>query len=132
MSPGPAPLLLFQVGSRPFAAEAAEVERIDSAPTGAEALLEETCLGRPLSARRGLVVRGTGAALAVDVILGLRQPAAGDLSPLPALASRCLGSGAVRGLVLLDGVLTPLLDLPTLMREALGAPAPVPGDSRHA
>lgn len=132
MSPAPAPLLVFQVGPRPFAAEASDVERIGPALAGAEPLLEETSLGRALAARRGLVVRGAGATLAVDLILGLRQPTAADLRPLPPLAARCLGSGAVRGLVLLDGVLTPLLDLPTLVREALGAPPPILGDPHHA
>ncbi|GEJ55678.1 chemotaxis protein CheW [Anaeromyxobacter diazotrophicus] len=129
----PPPVLVFQVGPRLFAAQAAEVERIGPALAGAPDVVGASCLGEPFTARRELVVRGAGAALAVDLVLGLRQPGAADLCPLPPFAAACLASRAVRGLVLLDGAPTPLVDLPTLLQEALlRAAAPSPGDMHHA
>lgn len=134
MSPAlPPPVLVFQVGLRRFAAHAAEVERIGPAQAGAQDVVAASCLGQPLAAQRELVVRGARAALAVDLVLGLRQPVAGDLRALPPFAAACLASRAVRGLVLLDGAAIPLVDLPTLLQEALlRAPAPPLGDMHHA
>ena len=133
MIPAPLPVLVFQVGPLLFAAHAAEVERIGPAQAGVEDVVVASCLGRPAAAQRELVVRGAPAPLAVDLVLGIRQPGPDDLRPLPALAAACLASRAVRGLVLLDGIPTPLVDLPTLLREARpGTPAPPPGEMNHA
>jgi chemotaxis signal transduction protein len=131
-------LLLFQVGSRVFAADVRDVVRIagrgDDGPETSR--LPESRLGRPFSGERGLVLRDGDAGeatLAVDGVLGVRAPAREDLRPLPALASACLTSGAVRGLVMLEDAPTPVIDLPTLLREERrGAAAPEPGDVHHA
>jgi len=129
-------LLVFQVGARVFAADVRDVVRIAGGGERHDgALVPQSCLGRPLVQGRGLVVRdGEGErVLAIDAVLGVREPAARDLHPLPALAALCLGSGAVRGLALLDGAPTPLIDLPTLVREQRdSAAAPSSGEVRHA
>jgi len=49
--------------------------------------------------------------------------AEGDLRPLPPMAAGCLGSLAVSGVVVLDETATPIIDLPTLIREHRGADA---------
>jgi hypothetical protein len=78
-------------------------------------------------------VRGAVSVLAVDLVLGVRQPAPDDLRALPELAAACLASSAVRGLVLLDGTPTPVIDLPTLVRELRPADSsPDPGEPHHA
>jgi len=129
-------LLLFQVGSRVFAADVRDVVRIaGGGERHGEALVPQSCLGRPLVQGRGLVVRdGDGEkVLVIDAVLGVREPPARDLHPLPAVAALCLGSGAVRGVALLDGAPTPLIDLPTLVREQRdSAAAPSSGEVRHA
>lgn len=125
------PVLVFQVGPRLFAADAAEVERIGVALPDATDLVRASCLGSPLAATRELVVRGAPAALAVDLVLGLRQPVPDDLCPLPPLAAACLATRAVRGVVLLDGVPTPHVHLPTLLGEARSGAA-APGGPEHA
>jgi len=129
----PPPLLIFQVGPSRFAADAADVERIDPARAGPRGLAEASCLGAPSAARCELVVRGAASALAVDLVLGIREPAPDDLRALPELAAACLASSAVRGLVLLDGTPTPVIDLPTLVCELRPAgSAPEPGEPHHA
>jgi hypothetical protein len=132
VSSAPAPLIVFQVGPRVFATDASDVERIGPVQGGADGVVAESCLGTALAAQRELVVRGATATLAVDLVLGIREPAPGELCEVPALAAACLGSRAVRGLVLLDGIPTPIIDLPTLVREQRPGPAPDPGESHHA
>ena len=85
--------------------------------------LEIPLSGATVRAEGDLDFRGT---LGVDRVLGLRAVEAADLRPLPPPAGACLGTRAVAGLVLLDGALTPLVDLPTLIRERRQAAAPDP------
>jgi len=119
-------VVLFQVGARLFAARAAGVARIGPADAGAPGWTEETALGRPLAPGRGLFCAGQDGALGVDRVLGLRAVSAADLRPLPPPCADWLGTRAVAGLVLLDGALTPLVDLPTLLREQRRPAAPGP------
>jgi chemotaxis signal transduction protein len=116
VSPGEQ-VVLFQVGARLFAARAAGVERIGPADSGAPGWTEQTALGSPLAPARGLFCAGEAGALGVDRVLGLRAVPEADLRPLPPPSGDWLGTRAVTGLVLLDGALTPLVDLPTLLRE---------------
>lgn len=120
-------VVLFQVGSRILAARAAGVERIGSPrEDGAPSLLAESCLGRPRAPLRSLIVHaeeGLEAGLCVDRVLGIRSVGEADLLPLPALAAGTLSTAAVAGLVMLDGAPTPLVDLPTLIREQRQAAA---------
>ncbi len=116
------PVLLFQVGPRLYAARAGGVARVAAPGEVGGALVEESCLGRPLHAARALAAPG-GGALAVDQVLGVRRLEASEVRPLPAVAAGMLGSAAVAGLVLLDGAAAPLVDLPTLIRERHGAAA---------
>lgn len=128
----PGRLLVFQVGPRVFAADVRDVVRIAPGGEGlAEALVPESCLGRPFQPGRGLVVRGDPGedVLCVDGVLGVREPSPADLHELPALAAACLRSAAVRGLVVVDDAPMPLIDLPTLIRELRsGAAASAPGE----
>ena len=119
-------VVLFQVGARLFAARAAGVARIGRADRRAAGWVAESALGRPLAPARGLYCAGEDGTLGVDRVLGLRAVEAADLRPLPPPAGACLGTRAVAGLVLLDGALTPLVDLPTLIRERRQAAAPDP------
>jgi chemotaxis signal transduction protein len=117
---GPQVVLLFQLGPRLLAARASGVDRIGNPrEEGIQVLLSESCLGRPWAPRRSLIVvsRAGEAGLCVDQVLGFRSVEAGDLLPLPPLADGALSTGAVSGLVMLDGMPTPLIDLPTLIRE---------------
>lgn len=113
-------LVLFRVGERVFASDVHDVVRIAGNERDGDEVVHESCLGRPLVWTRGLVVRD-GAdghrVLAVDSVLGVKEPAPDDVHPLPALAAACLPSCAVRGLALLGEETTLLIDLPTLIRE---------------
>jgi hypothetical protein len=119
----PGRVLLFHVGARLFAADVADVLRIAPGVRHGGGPLAETALGSAHVGARGLVVRDGSAerVVAVDGVLGVRALGPGELHALPALAAACLATGAVRGLVLLEGAPTPLVDLPTLVRE--GGPA---------
>jgi chemotaxis signal transduction protein len=130
----PGRVLLFHVGARLFAADVRDVVRIASGADGAAERIAETPLGRAQGAARGLVVR-IGAAervLLVDLVLGVHALGPGDLHALPPLAEACLATGAVRGLVVLEGAPTPLVDLPTLVREGGLAAVPARGGEVHA
>lgn len=119
---GGEPILLFQLGPRLYATRAGAVVRIEG--TGGPAR-GDTCLGSPFAAQRRLVVgdgQGGLAGLPVDAVLAVRQVAAADLRPLPPLAAG-LAAPAVTGLVMWDGVPTPLVDLSTLLQEPPGADA---------
>lgn len=124
----PEPVVLFQLGPRLFAARAAGVDRIGSPrEEGIPVLLAASCLGRPWAPARSLVVleeSGREAGLCVDQVLGFRLVDDADVLPLPPLAAGTLATESVAGLVLLDGVPTPLVDLPTLMREEGSSAAP--------
>jgi chemotaxis signal transduction protein len=115
-----AEILLFQVGAHVFAAPVRDVVRIgtvrESAP---EELVLDTALGAPFSRQRGIVVAAPGSerTLVVDQVLGFRSVSETDVQPLPAFAAACIHSGALAGLVLLDDIPTPFIDLPTLLRE---------------
>lgn len=114
-------VVLFQVGPRILAARAEGVGRIGSPrEEGLQVVLAESCLGRPWTRNRSLIAlseEGLEAALCVDQVLGVRWVSPGDLLPLPPLAAGTLSTAAVTGLVVLDGAPTPLVDLPTLIRE---------------
>lgn len=125
---GAEPVVLFQLGPRILAARAGGVERIGNPrEEGASLLVAESCLGRPWVPLRSLIVlseAGLEAGLCVDRVLGVRSVEAADLVPLPPLAAGALSTAAVAGLVMLDGAPTPLVDLPTLIREQQQAAAP--------
>ncbi len=114
-------VVLFQVGPRILAARAAGVGRIGTPrDEGLQVVLAESCLGRPFTRHRSLIAlseEGLEAGLCVDQVLGFRSVAPDDLLPLPPLAAGTLSTAAVTGLVVLDGAPTPLVDLPTLIRE---------------
>lgn len=125
-------LLLFQVATQVYAAKVGDVVRIGSAgEVPDEELLVETALGTPFTRKRGIVVAvgDSERILAVDQVLGVRTLPREDLRPLPAFAAACLRSLAVAGLVVLDEVPMPLINLKTLVHEGLGraleGPAPV-------
>jgi chemotaxis signal transduction protein len=123
MSPAPVEILFFQVGAHVYASAVHDVVRIGSVRENPpEDLVLETALGSPFSQERGIVVAvGEGERmLVVDQVLGVRTVAAEDLRPLPAFAAACIVSGALAGLVLLDEVPTPLIDLSTLVHEGAG------------
>jgi hypothetical protein len=121
-------VVLFQLGPRVLAARAAGVTRIGNPrEQGIGVLLADSCLGRPWAPGRSLIVttaEGDESGLCVDQVLGFRSVEAAEVLPLPPLAAGALSTAAVTGLVLLDGVPTPLVDLPTLMREPRPAAAP--------
>jgi chemotaxis signal transduction protein len=122
-SPAPqavAELVLFQVGTHVFAAPVREVLRIGmvrDAP--AESLVLESPLGAPFTTQRGIVIESAGAerTLVVDQVIGFRTVPTADIQPLPAFAAACIRSGALTGLVVLDEVPMPFIDLPALLRE---------------
>lgn len=122
-------LVLFQVGTRTFAAVVHDAIRIGSVrDVSPDELVLETALGVPQGRRRGIVVASHDDAmertLVVDQVLGTRSVPDELVHPLPAFAAACLGSGAVTGFVLLEGDPLLLVDLPTLVRErAAGATA---------
>jgi chemotaxis signal transduction protein len=113
-------ILLFQVGARVFAAPVRDVLRIGTVrESAAEELVLDTDLGTPFTRQRGIVVAAPGSerTLVVDQVVGFRTVSGDEVQPLPAFAAACIRSGALAGLVLLDDVPTPFIDLPTLLRE---------------
>ncbi len=120
-------ILLFQVGPRVFASVVHDAVRIGTVRDAAAGdLVLETALGAPFSRERGIVVAGDDGAvertLVVDQVIGVRSIPEEDVHPLPAFAAACLTSGAVTGFVMVDEAPMLLVDLPTLVRERLGAP----------
>jgi len=129
VSDASAEILLFQVGVNVFAAPVRDVVRIGTVRgRAAEELVTDSALGRPFSRARGIVVAASGAerTLVVDQVVGFRTVPFVDVQPLPAFAAVCIRSGALAGVVLLDEVPTPFIDLPVLLSEraALGNLAP--------
>jgi chemotaxis signal transduction protein len=123
VSEAPAEILLFQVGAHVYASEVHDVLRIGTAREVPEAeLVLATALGVPYSRARAIVVAGEDGerSLVVDQVLGVRTVVPEDLQPLPAFAAACIASGALAGLVLVDEVPTPLIDLSTLVQEGAG------------
>ncbi len=118
-------ILMFQVGPRVFAASVHDAVRIGSVrdvPAGA--LVVGSALGMPFDRERGIAVDdpdGAGLMLVVDAVLGIRSIPEEDVLPLPAFAAACMASGAVAGLVHVDGAPLLLVDLPTLVSERPGA-----------
>ncbi|WP_373049564.1 hypothetical protein [Vulgatibacter sp.] len=110
-----APVLLFTLGGRRFAAPAVDVRRV--ARRGDAPFAGGTALGAPRDGSRGLVVRcGDGeAALAIDEVHGMLTGA--RLHRLPALVAHLLPRGGIAGLVEHEDELLPLLDLPVLLRD---------------
>ena len=115
-----AEIVLFQVGTHVFAAPVRDVVRIGTVrDLAAEDLVLESALGAPFTHQRGIVVAAVGAerALVVDQVIGFRTVLEADVQPLPAFAAACIHSGALSGLVVLDEMPMPFIDLPTLLRE---------------
>jgi len=113
-------IVLFQVGPHVFAAAVRDVVRIGPVrDSTAEDLVLDTALGTPFSRQRGMVVASPGSqrTLVVDQVVGFRTVSGDEVQPLPAFAAACIRSGALAGLVLLDDIPTPFIDLPTLLRE---------------
>lgn len=116
-----AELVLFQVGTHVFAAPVRDVVRIGSVrdlPAGD--LVLDSALGAPFTHQRGIVVAAPGGAeraLVVDQVVGFRTVNAADVQPLPAFAAACIRSAALAGLVVLDDMPMPYIDLPTLLAE---------------
>ncbi len=113
-------IVLFQVGPSVFAAAVRDVVRIGTVrESTAEDLVLETDLGKPFTRQRGIVVASPGSerTLVVDQVVGFRTVAADAVQPLPAFAAACIKSGALAGLLLLDDLPMPFIDLPTLLRE---------------
>lgn len=125
MSPQTTEILMFQVGPRVFAAsvhDAIRIGKVRDIPAGA--LVVATALGMPFQRERGIAVDdpdGAGLMLVVDAVLGVRSIPEDEVRPLPAFAAACMASGAVAGLVHVDGAPLLLVDLPTLVRERPGA-----------
>lgn len=129
MSEPTSEILMFQVGTRIYATEVYDVRRIGGGSEPGIVQVTRSCLGQPFAAGRGLVVSGAEEmeqALAVDQVLGVRTVPESCVQPLPVFAAHCLGSAAVVGLVLLDEAPTPLIDIPTLIREQLETAAAPP------
>lgn len=115
-----AEIVLFQVGTHVFAAAVRDVVRIGTVrDLAAEALVLTSALGAPFTQQRGIVVAVPGAerALVVDQVIGFRTVLEADVQPLPAFAAACIHSGALSGLVVLDEMPMPFIDLPTLLAE---------------
>ncbi len=113
-------IVLFQIGTHVFAAPVRDVVRIGMArDAAAEELVLESALGAPFTHQRGIVIESAGSerTLVVDQVIGFRTVPTSDVQPLPAFAAACLHSGALTGLVVLDEVPMPFIDLPTLLRE---------------
>ncbi len=127
-------LLMFQVGSRLYAAQVGDVRRIGSPRhEPADSLVEATPLGEPFVRDRGIVVSCGGdgdRTLLVDMVLGVRSVADADLRPLPPLAATVLQSEAITGFAVIDGAPTLLIDLPTLLREQRRQDAADPDEPR--
>lgn len=123
-------LLMFQVGPRVYASVVQDVRSIRL--LGAENdgdLVFRSALGEPVGRMHGMVVscgNDGDRTLVVDQVLGVRAVARSAMRPMPAFAAACLRSGAVCGFVLLEGLPTLIVDLPTLVREqgsvATGSP----------
>ena len=113
-------IVLFQVGTHVFAAPVRDVVRIGSVrELPAEDLVVASALGTPFTHQRGIIV-GAGTserALVVDQVIGFRTVLEADVQPLPAFAAACIHSAALSGLVVLDEMPMPFIDLPTLLRE---------------
>jgi len=124
-----AEIVLFQVGVHVFAAPVRDVLRIgavrDSAP---EELVLETALGRPFTRERGMVVASAESerTLVVDQVIGFRTVPEEDVRPLPAFARACIPTGVLAGMLLLDDLPTPVIDLQRLVRERGEGPSPAP------
>jgi hypothetical protein len=113
-------ILLFQVGPHVFASLVRDVIRIGTVrDVAAEQLVTGTALGDPFTRQRGIVVASSGSerTLVVDQVLGFRTVPEGDVQPIPPFAAACITSHALSGLVVLDEIPTPFIDLPTLLRE---------------
>ena len=129
MSEAVAEIVLFQVGVHVFAAPVRDVLRIgavrDSAP---EELVLETALGRPFTRERGMVVASAESerTLVVDQVIGFRTVPEEDVRPLPAFARACIPTGVLAGMLLLDDLPTPVIDLQRLVRERGEGPTPAP------
>jgi len=120
-----AEIVLFQVGTHVFAAPVRDVVRIGTVrDLAAEDLVLESALGAPFTHQRGIVVAVPGAerALVVDQVIGFRTVLEADVQPLPAFAAACIHSGALSGLVVLDDMPMPFIDLPTLLAEHAARP----------
>ncbi len=129
MSEPTSEILMFQVGPRVYATEVYDVRRIGGASEPGITQVTRTCLGQPFSIGRGLVIAGTEEAeqaLAVDQVLGVRTVPESSVQPLPVFAAQCLSSSAIVGLVMVDESPTPLVDIPTLIREQLDRTAAPP------
>ncbi len=120
-----------------FAAAAGDVVRIGTVrDSPAEELVLDTALGNPLHPgarhRRGPRRAASGRWWWTRCSASGPSPLA-DVQPLPAFAAACIHSGALAGLVLLDDVPMPLIDLPTLLRERVArAAAPTLPTDREA
>ncbi|HTN53163.1 MAG TPA: chemotaxis protein CheW [Anaeromyxobacter sp.] len=128
MSQPTAEFLLFQVAFRVYAAAVRAVVRVGTIrEASAEDLVADTILGRPFARDRGVVVSaerdGRERTLVVDRVLGVRSVPAADVHELPPLAAACLSSAAIAGFVTMDEAPLLIVDLPTLVRERLAAPA---------
>jgi chemotaxis signal transduction protein len=113
-------IVLFQVGTHVFAAPVRDVIRVGLVrDTAAEELVLDSALGTPFTTQRGIVVSSAGAerTLVVDQVIGFRTVPTADVQGLPAFAAACIHSGALTGLVVLDEVPMPFIDLPALLRE---------------
>ena len=55
--------------------------------------------------------------LVVDQVIGFRTVPEQDLRPLPAFARACIPTGVLAGMLLLDDLPTPMIDLQRLVRE---------------
>lgn len=113
-------IVLFQVGTHVFAAPVRDVVRIGMVRDAAAGdLVLESPLGTPFTSQRGIVVASAGAerTLVVDQVIGFRTVPTSDVQPLPAFAAACIHAGALTGLVVLDEIPMPYIDLPTLLRE---------------
>ncbi len=123
MSDETSEILMFQVGTRVFAAvvhDAVRIGNVREVPAGD--LVVESALGLPFARERGIVVASesegsTERTLVVDQVIGVRSVPDSDVHPLPAFAAVCLTSGAVTGFVIVDEAPMLLVDLPTLVRE---------------
>jgi hypothetical protein len=113
-------IVLFQVGTHVFAAPVRDVIRIGMVrDAAAQDLVVESALGAPFTHLRGIVIASAGSerTLVVDQVIGFRTVPTVDVQPLPPFAAACIHSGALTGLVVLDEVPMPFIDLPTLLRE---------------
>jgi hypothetical protein len=124
-------LVLYQIGLRCFASDAETVTRVGAVRSrDLEQAIDETALGRPFAAARGLTIVAAGEerTLLVDQVLGMRSVSAGDLRPLPPFILAWLETDAVQGMALVDDVPTPIIHLLTLVSEttAAGPNAPAP------